>query len=65
MSKVIHHPELGDQRLAHLMDQILALVSPTTVPREAFMGLFMDYLPVEIRAELSQSHLSEPRPLSF
>ena len=64
MSKLIHHPGLGDQRPSFLMDQMLALLSANTVPGEIFMGLFMDRLPVKMRAGLSQSDFSDPRALA-
>jgi hypothetical protein len=64
MSKLIHHPGLGDQRPSHLMDQMLALLSPATVPGEVFMGLYMDRLPVEMRAGLGTMDFEGPRDLA-
>jgi hypothetical protein len=61
--KLIHHPGLGDQRPSHLMDQMLAILLPTTIPKKVFIGLFMDRLPVEISVGLSQYDFSEPRTL--
>ncbi len=52
------HPGLGDQGSSFLKDQMLIFLSPTAVAREVFIGLFMDRLPVEMRAGLSQTNFS-------
>jgi hypothetical protein len=64
MYQLIHHPGLGDQRPSQLMDKMLALLSTNTKPDEVFMGLFMDRLPVEMRAQLSLQDYESPRHLA-
>jgi hypothetical protein len=64
MFQLIHHPGLGDQRPSQLMDKMLALLSSGTTPGEVFMGLYMDRLPVEMRAQLSLQDYSSPRQLA-
>jgi hypothetical protein len=64
MFQLIHHPGLGDQRPSQLMDKMLALLSAGTKPGEVFMGLFMDRLPVEMRAQLSLQDYESPRQLA-
>jgi hypothetical protein len=64
MFQLIHHPGLGDQRPSQLMDKMLALLSAGTKPDEVFMGLFMDRLPVEMRAQLSLQDYESPRHLA-
>jgi hypothetical protein len=64
MYQLTHHPGLGDQRPSQLMDQMLALLSTGTKPDEVFMGLFMDILPVEMRAQLSLQDYESPRHLA-
>jgi hypothetical protein len=64
MFQLIHHPGLGDQRPSQLMDKMLALLSSDTKPDEVFMGLFMDRLPVEMRAQLSLQDYESPRHLA-
>jgi hypothetical protein len=64
MFQLIHHPGLGDQRPSQLMDKMLALLSSGTKPDEVFMGLFMDRLPVEMRAQLSLQDYESPRHLA-
>jgi hypothetical protein len=53
ISKLIRVPDLGGQRTFHLVFKMLALLSPTTVPDEVFVGLFKDRLPVKMRAVLN------------
>jgi hypothetical protein len=64
MFQLIHHPGLGNQRPSQLMDKMLALLSAGTKPDEVFMGLFMDRLPVEMRAQLSLQDYESPRHLA-
>jgi hypothetical protein len=64
MFQLIHHPGLGDQRPSQLMDKMLALLSAGTKPDEVFMGLFMDRLPVDMRAQLSLQDYESPRHLA-
>jgi hypothetical protein len=64
MFQLIHHPGLGDQRPSQLMDKMLALLSSGTKPDEVFLGLFMDRLPVEMRAQLSLQDYDSPRHLT-
>jgi hypothetical protein len=64
MFQLIHHPGLGDQRPSQLMDKMLALLSSGTKPDEVFLGLFMDRLPVEMRAQLSLQDYDSPRHLA-
>jgi hypothetical protein len=64
MFQLIHHPGLGDQRPSQLMDKMLALLSSGTKPDEVFMGLYMDRLPVEMRAQLSLQDYESPRHLA-
>jgi hypothetical protein len=46
------------------MDKMLGLLSAGTKPDEVFMGLFMDRLPVEMRAQLSLQDYESPRHLA-
>jgi hypothetical protein len=64
MFQLIHHPGLGDQRPSQLMDKMLALLSDGTKPDEVFMALFMDRLPVEMRAQLCLQNYESPRHLA-
>jgi hypothetical protein len=64
MFQLIHHAGLGDQRPSQLMDKMLSLLSTGTKPGEVFMGLFMDRLPVEMRAQLSLQDYESPRHLA-
>jgi hypothetical protein len=64
MFQLIHHPGLGDQRPSQLMDKMLALLSAGTKPDEVFMGLYMDRLPVDMRAQLSLQDYESPRHLA-
>ena len=52
VSKLIHHPGLGDCRPTALMDTMLALLPEDETPGSLFLGLFLERLPVKIRDHL-------------
>ena len=64
MSQIIHHPGLGDLRPSQLMNKMMALLSPGTVPGELFMGLFMEKMPPEIRSGVALKDYEDPRELA-
>ena len=49
VSKLIHHPGLGDRRPTALMDAMLAPVQEDEKPGCLFQGLFLERLPIEMR----------------
>ena len=49
VSKLIHHPGLGDHRPTALMDAMLAPVQEDEKPGCLFQGLFLERLPIEMR----------------
>ena len=58
VSKVIHHPGLGDRCPTALMDAMLALLPEDEKPGCLFQGLFLERLPVEMRDHLVSRWLS-------
>ena len=60
MTKVIHHPALGDQRPTAMMDYMLALLPEDEVPGSLFLGLFLERLPVEMRDHLVAQDFKNP-----
>ena len=49
VSKLIHHPGLGDRGPTALMDAMLALLPEDEKPGCLFQGLFLERLPFEMR----------------
>ncbi len=64
MYHLIHHAGLGDMRPSHLMAKMLSLLSPGTDPDEGVLGLYLDRLPVDMRATLSLTDYVDPRQLA-
>ena len=52
VSKLIHHPGVGDRGPTALMDAILALLLEDETPGSLFLGLFLERLPVKMRKHL-------------
>ena len=65
VSKVIHHPALGDRRPTALMDSMLALLSEGEVPGSLFLGLFLERLPVEMRDHLVAKDFKNPSEMAL
>ena len=64
VSKLIHHPALGDRRPTALMDAMLALLPEDEVPGSLFLGLFLERLPVEMRDHLVAKDFKNPTQLA-
>ena len=60
VTKVIHHPALGDRRPTAMMDSMLALLPEDEVPGSLFLGLFLERLPVEMRDHLVAQDFKNP-----
>ena len=60
VSKLIHHPGLGDQRPIALMDAMLALLPEDEKPGCLFQGLFLERLPVKMRDHLVSREFKNP-----
>ena len=65
VSKVIHHPALGDRRPTALMDAMLALLPEDEVPGSLFLGLFLERLPVEMRDHLVAKDFKNPSEMAL
>ena len=65
VSKVIHHPGLGDRRPTALMDAMLALLPEDEVPGSLFLGLFLERLPVEMRDYLVTGEFKNPSEMAL
>ena len=65
VSKVIHHPALGDRRPTALMDAMLALLPEDEVPGSLFLGLFLERLPVEMRDHLVAKDFKSPSEMAL
>ena len=65
VSKVIHHPALGDRRPTALMDSMLALLPEDEVPGSLFLGLFLERLPVEMRDHLVAKDFKNPSEMAL
>ena len=51
VSKLIHHPGLGDRRPTALMDAMLALLPEDKKPGCLSQGLFLERLPIKMSRE--------------
>ena len=60
VSKLIHHPGLGDRRPTALMDAMLALLPEDEKPGCLFLGLFLERLPVKMRNHLVSREFKNP-----
>ena len=65
VSKLIHHPALGDRRPTALMDAMLALLPEDEVPGSLFLGLFLERLPVEMRDHLVAKDFKNPSEMAL
>ena len=65
VTKVIHHPALGDRRPTAMMDSMLALLPEDEVPGSLFLGLFLERLPVEMRDHLVAQDFKNPSELAL
>ena len=65
VSKVIHHPALGDRCPTALMDAMLALLPEDEVPGSLFLGLFLERLPVEMRDHLVAKDFKNPSEMAL
>ena len=65
VSKLIHHPGLGDRRPTALMDAMLALLPEDEVPGSLFLGLFLERLPVEMRDHLVAKEFKNPSEMAL
>jgi len=65
VSKVIHHPALGDRRPTALMDAMLPLLPEDEVPGSLFLGLFLERLPVEMRDHLVAKDFKKPSEMAL
>ena len=65
VSRVIHHPGLGDRRPTALMDAMLALLPEDEVPGSLFLGLFLERLPVEMRDHLVAGDFKNPSEMAL
>ena len=63
VSKLIHHPGLGDRRPTALMDPMLALLPEDEKPGCLFQGLFLERLPVEMSDHLVSREFKNPREM--
>ena len=60
VSKLIHHPGLGDRQPTALMDAMLALLPEDEKPGSLFQGLFLERLPIEMRDHLVSREFKNP-----
>ena len=65
VSKVIHHPALGDRCPTALMDAMLALLPEDEVPGSLFLGLFLERLPVDMRDHLVAKDFKNPSEMAL
>ena len=65
VSKLIHHPGLGDRRPTTLMDTMLALLPEDEKPGCLFLGLFLERLPVKMRDHLVSREFKNPSEMAF
>ena len=65
VSKLIHHPGLGDRRPTALMDAMLALLPEDEKPGCLFQGLFLERLPVEMRDHLVSRDFKNPSDMAL
>lgn len=65
VSKLIHHPSLGDQRPTALMDAMLALLPDGDSAGSLFLGLFLERLPVEMRDHLVAREFKTPGEMAL
>ena len=64
VSKLIHHPALGDHRPTALMDAMLALLPEDEVPGSLFLGLLLER-PVEMRDHLVAKDFKNPSEMAL
>ena len=65
VSKLIHHPGLGDRRPTSLMDTMLALLPEDKKPGCLFLGLFLERLPVEMRDHVVSREFKNPSEMAL
>ena len=65
VSKLIHHPGLGDRLPTALMDTMLALLQEDETPGSLFLGLFKERLPVEMRDYLVFRESKNPSEMAL
>ena len=65
VSKLIHHPGLGDRRPTALMDTMLALLPEDKKPGCLFLGLFLERLPVEMRDHVVSREFKNPSEIAL
>jgi len=65
VSKLIHHPGLGDRRPTALMDAMLALLPEDKKPGCLFQDLFLESLPIEMRDHLVSRDFKNPSEMAL
>ena len=65
VSKLIHHPGLGDCRPTALMNAMLALLPEDEKLGSLFQGLFLERLPVEMRDHLVSREFKNPSEMAL
>ena len=65
VSRLIHHPGLGDCRPTALIYTMLALLLEDDTPGSLFLGLFLERLPFEIRDHLVSREFKTPREMAL
>ena len=65
VSKLMHHPGLGDHHSTALMDAMLALLPEDKKPGCLFQGLFLERLPVEMRDHLVPREFKNPSEMAL
>ena len=65
VSKLIHHPGLGDRRPTALMDAMLVLLPEDEKPGCLFQGLFLERLHVEMRDHLVSREFKNPSEMAL
>ena len=65
VSKLIHHPGLGDCHPTALMDAVYALLPEDEKPGCLFQGLFLERLPVEMRDHLVSREFKNPSEMAL
>ena len=65
VSRLIHHPGLGDCRPTALIYTMLALLLEDDTPGSLFLGLFLERLPFEIKDLLVSWEFKTPREMAL
>ena len=65
VSKLIHHPGLGDRQPTALMDAMLALLPEGKKPGSLFQGLFLERLPIKMRDHLVSREFKNPSEMTL